>query len=310
MPRKPTTASASGQNALFADQEIEAPAAKKPAARSALAKVERMPSAEPPMAAQQNLLQSLFQAISNPRIQPEKLHALLDARDRLLKEYAHVEFMTAYIAMQDGMPRISKDGKLEQGVGRSSGRKGASARYSTYENINAVTKPILSKHKFGMLLLPDVGPEGHGIIMRGQLGYVCDTPYGRFVHVERCSIMVPADPTGSKNAPQAVGSGLAYGKRYGAIALLNLVSEAAQDADTDAIVRSTNAAAQDDGRLDEKELKQLRSAIDGCKVDEQVFLAKYKIARIEDLNPRLLREALDACQSFKNRWSAANKEAT
>lgn len=200
-------------------------ATAKPVKTSKRSEVVRV---EPP-----NLIQSLFAAISDPSCQPEKLHALLDARDRVMKEQAHVQFVRAYIGMQAKLPTISKDGLLDQGTTRS-GRQGAKARYATYENINAVTKPVLSEHGFGMLLLPDTVPDGAGIVIRGQLVFVCETQYGDLVHTERCTIHVPPDTTGGKNAPQGVGASLSYGKRYGAIALLNLVSFDPKDADRDA----------------------------------------------------------------------------
>src|SRR5690606_16446095 len=48
-------------------------------------------------------------------------------------------------------------------------------------------------------------------------------------HREETTIKLPADPSGNKNAVQAVASSVSYGKRYTAGALLNLTSHAEDD---------------------------------------------------------------------------------
>lgn len=260
----------------------------------------------------ENLLSSLMTAISDPRVDPAKMHALLDVRARVMQEQAQVEFFRAYIRLQGKLPSINKDGKIEQGEGRASGRKGASARYATYENINAVTKPILAEEKFGLLLLPDVGPEGHGVIIRGQLGFVCDTQYGEIVHIERCTIAVPPETSGAKNAAMGVGSSLSYGKRYGAIALLNLVSHAPDDRDTDARSPKKGAPAgvQDAEIVQEfltpKEVKQLEEAILAAGITVEFFCQRWDVPELGDLSTKLFPEALAACAALKAKRTGAN----
>lgn len=258
----------------------------------------------------ENLLSSLMAAISNPRVDPAKMHALLDVRARVMQEQAQVEFFRAYIRLQGKLPSITKDGLIDQGETRS-GRRGSKSRYATYENINATTKPILAEEKFGLLLLPDVGPEGHGVIIRGQLGFVCDTQYGEIVHIERCTIAVPPEVSGSKNPAQGVGSSLSYGKRYGAIALLNLVSHAPEDRDTDA--RSPKRApaggavreAETVEFLTPKQVEDLTTAIKDCGATMENFCTGYSIKEPADLDPKLFAEAMQACRNFKAKNAGA-----
>lgn len=259
-------------------------------------KVERLPVAKP-----ENLLVSLFSAITDSKVEPAKVVALTDVRDKLMREQAYVEFMTAYIEMQAELPRITKDGLLDQGTTRSSGRQGVKARWATYEHINDSVRPILVKHKFGMLLLPDIPTEGGGIIIRGQLGYVCTTQYGKIVHAVQCTIPVPNDPTGGKSPPQGVGAALSYGKRYGAIALLNLVSYAPEDADDDAVKGSARAAKAKETvaeRISAKQAEELRKAIEFCGVGEARFCEKFEIQKVEDLLTVSLADAMGACRSY------------
>jgi hypothetical protein len=231
----------------------------------------------------------------------------------VMQEQAQVEFFRAYIRLQGKLPSISKDGLIDQGETRS-GRKGSKSRYATYENINAVTKPILAEEKFGLLLLPDVGPEGHGVIIRGQLGFVCDTQYGEIVHIERCTIAVPPEVSGSKNPAQGVGSSLSYGKRYGAIALLNLVSHAPEDRDTDARSPKKGAPAgvQEAEIVQEfltpKEVKQLEAAILDAGITVEFFCQRWDVPELElvNLSPKLLPEALAACAALKAKKGGTN----
>jgi hypothetical protein len=253
----------------------------------------------------QNLLEALFRAISDPLVDGAKVHVMLDARERLMKEQAAVAFMRGYIRLQAVLPSINKDGLIDQGETRS-GRKGSKSRYATYENINAVTKPILTEEQFGMLLLPDVGADGTGIIIRGQLGMVCQTQYGEIVHIERCTIAVPPETSGSKNAAMGVGSSLSYGKRYGAIALLNLVSHAPDDRDTDARAAKKAQPSGDASDiqaqteyLTPKQVTDLEAAITDCGIGAEKFCAHYQIKEVGDLDPKLLPEALKACRDYK-----------
>lgn len=279
---------------------------KKPKAQH-LAVVDTRPLAK---VVSENLLSSLMAAISNPRVDPAKMHALLDVRARVMQEQAQVEFFRAYIRLQGKLPSINKDGLIDQGETKS-GRRGSKSRYATYENINAVTKPILAEEKFGLLLLPDVGPEGHGVIIRGQLGFVCDTQYGEIVHIERCTIAVPPEVSGSKNPAQGVGSSLSYGKRYGAIALLNLVSHAPDDRDTDAGGPKKRAAPAGNVQeaeviaefLTPKEVKQLEAAILDAGITVEFFCQRWEVGELGDLNPKLFPEALAACASLKAKKS-------
>lgn len=270
-----------------------APPVAKPAKKNQVAKI--AVQAMTANGAPPNLLAAIIQAAADPACNPDKLHALLDARDRLMREQAHVEFMGAYIQLQSRLPRINKDGILDQGTTKS-GRQGAKARYATYENINASTKDILAEERFGLLLLPDVGADGTGIIIRGQLAYVCETQYGKIVHVERCTIAVPPEASGGKNAAQGVGSSLSYGKRFGAIALLNLVSFAGPDRDTDA---KKVEPPQETVLINSKQIAELNAAIKDCGVDVDTVLNHYKVEKLDDLPVSSLTDALQACARFK-----------
>ena len=247
-----------------------------------------------------DLLTAVVRAAADPACQPEKMHALLDARDRLMAQEAKVQFMQAYIAMQDELPTIDAKGRIEIESKRVGGKK-QSTPYATFHEINRITKPILKSHKFAMLLLPDVGRDGAGILMRGTLSYVCDTQYGRMVHSESCAISAPLETSGSKNNVQGVGSSLSYCKRYAVVALLNLVSEAPEDKDDDGVAAGGKPVTE--AKLPQfvsaAQVEELKIAIEDCGVSEDTFLDKYQIDGLMALPFKLFDEALAACKRFK-----------
>ena len=260
---------------------------------------------------QTNLLAAVIQAAADPKCQPEKMHALLDARDRLMAQEARVAFVTAYIDMQEELPTIDAKGRIEIEAKRA-GAKKQSTPYATYNEINRVTKPILKKHRFAMIMLPDVGPNGVGVLMRGQLAYVCDTPYGRMVHAEQCVITAPLETSGSKNNVQGVGSSLSYTKRYCAIALLNLVSHATEDRDDDAKAAGKRGADVEDQSVvlvTEKQLADLSAAIKDCGVGSDTFCSKFEIEQLSDLPAASYGEAMGACKRFKEAAAARRGES-
>lgn len=263
-----------------------------------------------PTASPRNLLEAIVQAAADPKCQPEKMHALLDARDRLMRQEAEVAFMTAYIEMQEELPEIDAKGRIEiPAKPGARSQKAQNTPYATYQEINRVTKPILRRHKFGMLMLPDVGPNNVGILMRGKLLYVCDTPYGKLVHAENCAIAVPLETSGSKNNVQGTGSSLSYTKRYCAVALLNLVSKASEDKDDDGQAAGKRGAkpepeAEEIVFASKLQIDEMMKAIEDCGVGLEVVCNKYQVDALRELPADKVREVIQACATFK-----ANQEA-
>jgi hypothetical protein len=251
-----------------------------------------------------NLLSSLLSAIVDPRVDPAKVKTLTEVRKELMNEQAHVEFFEAYVAMKASLPVIRRDGKLDQGTTKS-GRQGVTARYATYENIMDSVAPKLREHGFSMIVLPDAGQDGTGIVVRGSLSFVAQTQYGKHVYTERCAFPVPNDPTGGKSPPQGVGSAVKYGMRYAAIALLGIVSHAPEDADNHDGKKQTRKPA-DGEQISETEIYKLRKAIEFCGATDEEFCTFYKLEKIDDLPAKMLPEAMDAC---RRRAEGNEKEA-
>lgn len=304
-----TRTKAREENTLFGDQATPAAESKptpektpkktkaKGTEVAVASNVETLPVAKP-----ENLIASLFDAIIDPKIGPEKVTVLVDIRERLMREKARVEFMTMYVDLQSVLPSINRDGKLDQGTTRS-GKQGVASRFATYENIRSEVDKLLRERRMALIATPDVPAEGHGILIRASLSYVCDTDFGKYVYSIEANFPLPRDDTGGKSPPQGIGSSMKYGMRYAYIALLGIVSHDPRDAgDLDSDKRTRKPA--DGEQLTKAQIEALKKAIEFCGVGEAKFCEHYKIEKVEDLPAKMLDEAMQACRDF-----VANKPA-
>lgn len=170
----------------------------------------RHDSAPTKVEAQQSnsLLPMIDKLIDRPDFDVEKLERLLDMQQRIVERGAMEQFNTAMALMQDEMPSITERGKAHN------------TRYATFEDINDVAKPIMKRHGFAVSFR--VHNIQGGIEVTGVLMH-------KGGHREETTMTLPLDTSGSKNAVQAVGSSVSYGKRYVMSALLNITTRGADD---------------------------------------------------------------------------------
>ena len=88
-----------------------------------------------------------------------------------------------------------------------------------------------------------------------------------------------------KNAVQAIGSSVSYGKRYTASLLLNLTTRGEDDDGT---------AAGREPPIDASQILKLREQLSAMSKSERRFVAYLKLDRLEDLPASRFIEAL-AC---------------
>lgn len=154
------------------------------------------------------LIAAIAKAASDPNVDVEKMERLFAMHERMELRQAVVAFNEALSEMQVELPSIGERGD-------------AAGRYTfaLWEDINKAIKPILKAHGFALTFRTDFTD---GIAVTGVLSH-------RAGHSESTTIKLPADPSGNKNAVQAVASSVSYGKRYTAGALLNLTSHGEDD---------------------------------------------------------------------------------
>lgn len=167
-----------------------------------------------------DFLEIIGKAALDPNVDPQKMHGLLDVQERMMNKQAEMAFDRDMIALQNDLPRIKKDAKIEH-RNKQTGVKEVISDYATYEAIDEVIRPILQKHGFTP---PRFTSEevSTGIVIKAKLSH-------RDGHSESASVKLSIDASGAKNNVQGVGSTISYGKRYLVGMLLNLVFEGEDD---------------------------------------------------------------------------------
>lgn len=155
------------------------------------------------------ILQVIQRAAADPQCDIEKMERLMNMHERMQARNAEAEFSAAMAEMQCDIPSIAERGKGHGTV-----------RYATFEDINDVIKPIMQRHGFALTF--KVEHHQGGINVTGILMH-------RSGHREQTTMLLPNDTSGSKNAVQAVGSSVSYGKRYVMSALLNITTRGEDD---------------------------------------------------------------------------------
>jgi hypothetical protein len=226
---------------------------------------------------------------------------------------AEVGYRRAYREAKAKMPRINKDGKIDEGITKS-GRQGKKTRYATYENLNEIITPVLKEVGLDLSLHAEPKTVGEGITMRATLSYIATTEYGELVYAESSIVPMGPEASGNKNTGQAISSALSYAKRVAVILVLNIVSYAPEDRDLDGQstekrnLRPTAGAAAEtteqqpdksDDKISKAQLGELAHAIGACGVGVERFCTHYGVEKVADLPIARFQEAMDACARFK-----------
>jgi len=182
-----------------------APTTPQPVLDMSLAPKEQ-PAALAPV---ENETDSLIRAAMDPNMDMAKLSALIDMRERVMKIQAKEAFDRAFTKMQAEMPVIVEYAKTNNGT------------YAPLEDIIEQVRPILTKHGFGLSHRTE-WPEKNVIRVVGILTHEQG-------HERTTEFVAGADTSGSKNAVQAQGSTVQYGRRYTTKDLLNIVTRGEDD---------------------------------------------------------------------------------
>lgn len=168
------------------------------------------------------MISMIERAAANPEVDPEKLIRLYDLHERMQAKSAEKAFYESMAEMQPHLPVVEHTKKI--GYTDKSGKEVVKGTYTPWEDIDELVRPIYTKYGFGLSFQVDQSPNTP----------VCITAIvmHRAGHKTETTIQLPADSSGSKNAVQAVGSAITYGKRYAACAALNITTRGV-DGETD-----------------------------------------------------------------------------
>lgn len=216
------------------------------------------------------VLSVIARAAADPNVDIDKLERLLQMQERVLAREARAKYTAALARMQPTLPVVGEHGGIKD-------RSGAiQSTYALWEDINDAIKPVLADHGFALAF--KTRHEGDKVVVTGVLSHVDG-------HSEATELALPVDTSGSKNAVQAVGSSTSYGKRYTALALLNI----------------STRGEDDDGRLGggtgpitEDQWSELQRLADAAGADK-IRLAKYLgVESLKELPARRFEDAKNA----------------
>ena len=215
------------------------------------------------------LIQVIERAAMNPNVDIDKMERLLLMQERIMERNAKAAYSAALSRLQPDLPTIKRDGKIV--ITDKANRQNIiqSTPYALWEDINEAIKPKLAEHGFSLSFRCGTAPDGK-VTVTGVLAH-CEG------HQEETTMTLQHDSTGSKNAVQAVGSTISYGKRYTAGMLLNITSRAVPDADDD------GNAAGGPGFIATEQVEALQLLIVEVGADIQRFCRYMKVERIEEI---------------------------
>lgn len=166
------------------------------------------------------VLQVIERLVLNDSVSIEKVEKMLDMQERILNRNAHQAFTADLAAMQTELPLVAKNGRGHN-----------QAKYALLEDINQAIRPALQKYGFAVTFR---------IVQTEKQVSITAVLSHRLGHSAETSITLPIDVSGSKNATQAVGSTISYGKRYAIGALLNISTGDDNDAATAAPAKTVS----------------------------------------------------------------------
>ena len=207
-----------------------------------------------PVKASASIISVIERAALNPDVDIDKMERLLEMQERIMARDAEAAFNVALAELQINLPAIVPLGEGHNKV-----------MYAKWEHIQTQITPILADHGFALSFKTDTQSEKITVtaILRHREG-----------HSDQTSLPLPADPSGSKNNVQAVGSSVSYGKRYTATALLNL-NVAGEDDD--------GGAGGAGELISDEQTKELLSLIDQAEADTVNFCKYMKVGAIANM---------------------------
>lgn len=175
--------------------------------------------AETPRNETSQMLMDVIRLSMSPEVDGAKTTALAELAMKMQDREAERRFrMAKHNAIME-MPSISKAGAI---INHKTGA--VQSRYSKFEDIDRVARPILARHK--LVIGFNVGNQGQNVTVQPILSYsdgeMTFTEYGG-------EMVLPLDTTGSKNGTQGAGSSASYGKRHSMKAMLNIIEEGEDD---------------------------------------------------------------------------------
>lgn len=211
------------------------------------------------------------QASDKPELIPQ-IRELVAIRNEEIARLARVAYAAALAEMQPELPAAAHRG-LNTNTNKS---------YAKWEDIHVLISPVLARFGFSLSFKTEV--TGDKVVVTAILSH-------REGHNDQTSLPLPIDAGAGRNAVQAVGSTVSYGKRYTACALLNI-----------------RTSEDDDGHgaggvINESQAKVFTDLVETHKANLTKLLKYVKAESVETMTQAQLDTATEAL----NRWIDGEK---
>lgn len=253
----------------------------------------RKPQPPSAVADSKSIMAMIGAASKDKTVDVAKMERLVELYERITKNEQKAAYASSLVAMKPRLPVIDRRGRITVRAKDSSGnRTGAITQdtpFARWEDIDEAITPVLSEHGFALTHKTSDMPDGRlrvTAILTHTLGHI----------EEGASMVLPFDTTGSKNNVQAIGSSLSYGKRYTAIATLNIRTKGEDDDGNKGGDEADSLKFITPAQVD-----QLLSACADAKIDKTKFCTAFMISEVEELPAMRLQEALDRVAEFKRK---------
>ena len=213
----------------------------------------------------------------DPSIPVDRIKQLMDLQAEAERRDAEKQFIAAMNRLQPRLPRIAKKGAINF----ESKRTGSSQNtpYATYEDIDEKVRPLM--HQEGFSVTYGTRPYDKGLMITATLSHIAG-------HSKTEEMPLPLDTSGSKNAIQAVGSTMSYGKRYLLCAMLNIVAIGEDD------------DAQSSDYISDHQINSIVDMQTACQMDamsRSKFLDTMKSKAIHEIRKRDYEAAMNLLQA-------------
>lgn len=225
------------------------------------------------------LINIVEKLLERPDIDLDRVERFLSLQAAEQARIARMQYLAAISAAQPEIPAIPKRGTGNNKV-----------KYARWEDMQEKIFPVTSKH--GLNVTHRVRVEGGVVIVTCILSHDGG-------HQETTELPLPIDGTGSKNAVQAIGSSVSYGKRYTAAALLGVRLEG-EDPD---------GGPPPSEAIDATQADYIRTLLEDADKDEAKWCQYVKIETVEDLPAKKFDDVVAQLRRLiEKRQSAAQTE--
>jgi len=231
-----------------------------------------------------NMLSLIERLATNPDVDPAKISAILDIKERMMDKKAEQEFNEAFVRLRSKLPIIKK-GDIVAYENKKTGVMEEAFKFAKWEKVQALIDDIIAEEGFDLTFDSQVHPNGTAVVA---------ILHHRGGHTRKTSTPpIPIDSGGGKNNVQGVGSSMSYGQRYATKFALNLRFE-----DDDDGVRGGMVF------IDEAKVKQLQALIAETKADERKYLEAIGVVALENIQGKDFAAALNALLAKKRKMQS------